>query len=74
MKKQSIEKYSSMIVEHSDMLCCEFGAYGCRITSEDNTVYLIWLEDNFQSLETELECQQVTYRIELSHSNNRRLR
>ena len=27
MKKQSIGKYSSMIVEHFDMLYCEFGAW-----------------------------------------------
>ena len=27
MKKQSIGKYSSMIVEHFDTLCCEFGAW-----------------------------------------------
>ena len=26
MKKQNIGKYSSMIVEHFDMLCCEFRA------------------------------------------------
>ena len=27
MKKQSIGKYSSMILEHFDMFCCEFGAW-----------------------------------------------
>ena len=27
MKKQSIRKYSSMIVEHFDMFCCKFGAW-----------------------------------------------
>ena len=51
MKKQSIGKYSSMIMEHFDMLCCELGAWmPDHERGQNRLLNLAWLEHNFQSL------------------------
>ena len=57
-KTQSIGKYSSMIVEQFDTLGCQFGAW-MPDYERGQQVYLIWLEDNFQSVANELEYLQV---------------